>query len=129
MSECDLRILEQVSFKVVEASPDANIVISKSGEIILFNYQAELLFGRAREEVLGKPIEILLPDELGEIHKQHIKTYFKEPRVRDMGIGRVLNGKYRDGSLMPIEVKLSPILVPEGGIYGLAVIRRIKDAA
>ena len=123
---CDLRILEQLSFKVVEASPDAKIVISTTGEIVIFNYQAELLFGLAREEVIGKTIEVLLPEDLHEKHMLHRKGYFKEPRVRDMGIGKVLKGKHRDSSLMDIEVKLAP-LVTVGGVYALAVVRRVKD--
>lgn len=124
---CDLQTLERVSFKVIEASPDAKIVIDKSGEIIIFNYQAELLFGTAREEVIGKPIEVLLPDELHEKHTEHRKKYFKEPRSREMGAGSILQGKHKDGSLISIEVKLAPILVPGAGVFALAVVRRVKE--
>lgn len=124
---CDLQTLERVSFKVIEASPDAKIVIDKSGEIIIFNYQAELLFGTAREEVIGKSIEILLPDELHDKHLEHRRKYFKEPRSREMGVGSVLKGKHKDGSFIDIEVKLAPILVPDAGVFALAVLRRVKE--
>lgn len=126
---CDLKVLEQLSFKVVEASPDAKIVINENGIIIIFNFQAELLFGYCREEVIGKPVEILLPENKRDIHsKQHRINYFKTPRIREMGVGLILEGRRYDGTLFPVEIKLAPLPpVPGAGVHALAVVRRLEN--
>ena len=126
-SYCGLRIIESLSFKVVEASPDAMIVIDEGGTIIIFNAQAELMFGYAREEVVGQPIEILLPESKKTVHVGHRSRYFEAPRVREMGVGMVLEGRHRSGKAVPIEIKLAPLPpVPGAGVFALAVVRRVS---
>lgn len=126
---CDLKVIESLSLKVVEASPDASIVIDEKGRIVIFNYQAELMFGYPREEVIGQPVEVLMPEEKRQSHAdKHRPEYFRSPRVREMGAGRVLEGRRYDGSVFPIEIKLSPLPPVAGaGIHALAVVRRVND--
>jgi PAS domain S-box-containing protein len=122
---CDLKTLEQLSFKVVEASPDALIVINENGQIVIFNAQAEFLFGYAREEVIGQHIEILLIEDKRETHIQHRTKYFESPLVREMGAGRVLEGRRASGQAFPVQIKLAPLSpVPGVGVHALAVVRR-----
>ena len=122
---CDLKVLEQLSFRVVEASPDAKIVINSDGVVVIFNAQAELLFGYAREEVIGQTIEMLLPEIIREKHLKHRLQYFKFPQVREMGVGIELEGRHRDGSRIPVQIKLAPLApVPGVGVHALAVVRR-----
>jgi len=123
----DVATLESIYLKIVEGSPDAMIVIDRRGLIIVFNTAAELMFDYAREDVTGKPIEMLLPDDRRERHKGHRQEYFEEPRVREMGLmGQVLEGVRRDGSVFQLQIKLSPMVVPTKGAYALAVILRVK---
>jgi len=123
----DVATLESIYLKIVEGSPDAMIVIDRRGLIIVFNTAAELMFDYAREDVTGKLIEMLLPDDRRDRHKGHRQEYFEEPRVREMGLmGQVLEGVRRDGSVFQLQIKLSPMVVPTKGAYALAVIRRVK---
>lgn len=123
---CDLRTIEQMSLKVVEASPDALVVINEEGTVIIFNYQAELMFGYAREEIIGKSVELLLPESKRDIHRTHRGTYFTSPRVREMGLGMVLEGRHRRGYTFQLEIKLAPLApAPGTGVCALAVVRRV----
>ena len=127
MPICSLKVLEQISLKVVEASPDAMIVIGENGDIIIFNTQAEFMFGYDRSEVLDKPLEMLIPADRQSIHKEHRNNYFFEPKTREMGTGQILEGLHRNGSCFRVQIKLAPLIVAGGGVYALAVVRRIKE--
>ena len=126
---CDeLKVLEQLSFKVVEASPDAKIVIDERGVIVIFNAQAEFLFGYAREEVIGKTIEVLLPEVKRQDHVAHRTNYFQAPGTREMGAGLVLEALHRTGTTFAVQIKLAPLApVPGAGVHALAVVRRVDD--
>lgn len=129
MSEdCSLEVLQAIYLKVVEASPDAKIVIDASGSIIVFNNQAEFLFGYAREEVLGHPIEMLMPGPIAGAHASHRAKYFREPKTREMGTGQRLEAKHRDGSSFQVQIKLAPLVVQGAGVHALAVVRRVQGA-
>lgn len=128
MSEaCDLKTLEQIYLKVVEASPDAKIVIDENGSVVVFNAQAEFLFGYDRSEILQGPIERLIPESLCNTHVAHRNGYFQEPKTREMGTGQVLNGRHRSGKTFRIQIKLAPLIVPGAGVHALAVVRRVKE--
>lgn len=129
MSGCPLGTLEAIHLKVVEASPDAKIVIDTEGNIVVFNQQAEFMFGYDRSEVLGKQIEMLLPEDLREIHKTHRSGFMDEPRMREMGTGQILRGLKRNGRQFAVQIKLAPIVVAGAGLHVLAVVRAIKEAA
>lgn len=127
MNGCPLGTLEAIHLKVVEASPDAKIVIDSDGKVVVFNQQAEFMFGYDRSEVLGKAIEMLLPEELREQHRLHRDGFMNEPRTREMGAGLVLRGLKRNGKTFPVQIKLAPIIVPEAGVHVLAVVRTAKE--
>lgn len=125
---CGLSILESASLKVVEASPDAKIVINSKREIIIFNARAELLFGCDRRDVEGKEIEVLLPERLREQHITHIQRYLMNPQKRVMGTGQTLLGRHFDGTEFSVVIELSPFPIESAGIFVLAVVRRSEDS-
>ena len=127
MPSCSLETLQAIRLKVVEASPDAKLVINRLREIVDCNEEAEFLFGYARGDMLGKPIETLMPAESRDAHAKHVTNFFKSPRRREMGVaGMVLQGQNRDGEMFPVRIRLAPIVIEgvEGGVFGLAVVRR-----
>lgn len=125
---CALGIEEAASLKVVEHSPDAMILINKSGQIILFNSKAELMFGYERNEILGREVEVLLPEGLRQVHQGHRTKFFHDPRTREMGqSGMRLEGINRDRETFRVEIKLAPFPVANAGVHVLAVVRRIQD--
>lgn len=128
MASCSFETLQAISLKVVEASPDAKIVIDRKRDIILLNEEAEFLFGYARGDLIGKPIEMLLPEPVREQHTGHIANFFKSPRRREMGVGMQLHGLNRDGEMFLVKIRLAPIVIEgkDGGVFGLAVVRRAE---
>lgn len=117
--------LELVWFRqIFERAPDAIVVVDNDGQIILVNRQTERLFGYPREELLNKPVETLIPDELRSSHSVTRKAYFGEPKVREMGADLDLSGRRKDGSEFPIEISLSPLDTPRG-LFAAAAVRDI----
>jgi PAS domain S-box-containing protein len=111
---------------VVEAAPTAMIMIDADGNIVLTNAQVEKLFGYRREELLGKKVELLVPDSVRPGHPKLRDSFFADPRPRQMGAGRDLNGRRKDGSLMPVEIGLNPIETAEGR-FAIAAIADITE--
>lgn len=93
---------------LVEAAPDAMVVVNRSGFIVLVNRQTETLFGYRRSELEGQPVEILVPEGLREFHSRHRGRYMGEPRVRAMGTGLDLLGRRKDGTEFRVEISLGP---------------------
>ena len=94
---------------VVESAPNAIVMVDSESRIVLVNSQTEKYFGYRRDELLGKPIEVLIPERLREHHPDYVKSFKSEHRARPMGLGRNLFGLRKDGSEFPIEVGLSPV--------------------
>jgi PAS domain S-box-containing protein len=106
---------------LLEAAPDAMIIVNGAGVIMLVNSQTEHLFGYRREELLGQPVELLVPAAVREAHARHRGAYLGNPHRRPMGSGLELSGRRKDGSDFPVEVSLSPVRTPEGTLVTAAV--------
>ncbi len=109
--------------ELLDAAPDAMIVVSANEGITFANLETEHLFGYRREELIGQHLDLLIPERFRGGHGAHIRRFFASPTRRPMGSGLELFGRRRDGSELPIEVSLSPVQAPEG----MSVCAAIRD--
>jgi PAS domain S-box-containing protein len=116
----------ELARSVLDAAPDAMIVIDASGLIRFTNRQVAALFGYGHDEIIGEPIEVLLPERFRARHIGHRERYSSSLRVRPMGVGLELFGRRRNGSEFPVEISLSPIADAEQGLVA-AAIRDVTD--
>ena len=117
------RKLAEEQFRlVVEASPNAMIIVNGEGGITLVNTQAETMFGYTRDELIGHPVEMLVPERFRSHDVNHDHGYFGDARARPMGASRELFGRRKDGSEVPVEIGLSPIHTSEGLLVLASII-------
>ena len=106
---------------ILESAPDGMAIVDREGRILQVNRETERLFGYQREELIGQPIEILVPERFRPHHGGHRNGYFHDPRLRPMGVGLDLYGRRKDSSEFPVEISLSPMQTPEGMVITAAV--------
>ncbi len=116
----------QLAWAMLEASPDALVMVDDEGLIQLVNRQTELMFGYDRSELLGRPVEALLPARLKSLHESHRSRFGEAPEVRSMGSGMQLSARRSDDTEFPVEISLSP-LPTSSGMRTLAAVRDITE--
>jgi PAS domain S-box-containing protein len=114
--------LENRIRRVVEAAPNAMVMVDGQGRIVLVNSQTEKMFGYSREELMNQPVEILVPQRFRDEHPRHRDRYFNQPSTRAMGAGRDLFGVRKDGSEFPVEIGLSPVETEDGVLVLSAIV-------
>ncbi len=121
------RMMERFNFEqLFESLPDAILLTDGEGKILGLNTQAERLFGYCRDELLGQPIELLVPERSRTAHARHRKSYESSPRPRPLGTGLELRARRKDGSELPVDILLSP-LADGTGHATISVIRDVTD--
>lgn len=115
-----------VVYTVLDASPHNVVAVNSDGVIGYVNARTLRTFGYDEAELLGEPVEILMPGELTHRHEQHRKTFVTEPRARPMGIGRELTGRHKHGHLIPVEISLTPVDTADG-IWVIAAIADVSS--
>jgi PAS domain S-box-containing protein len=110
---------------LLEVAPDPILIVDERGSIAIVNRQTELAFGYARDELIGQPVETLVPERFRAMHTGDRAGYQANPRTRPMGIGLELFGRRKDGSEFPVEISLSP-LRSEGETLVISIIRDIS---
>jgi len=118
---------EELKFRnLLEAAPDAIVIVDHACKIQLINTQTEKLFGYSRTEIVGQPVEIMIPERFQHAHKESRDQYILMPRTRPMGQGKQLSGRRKDGTEFPIEISLGPIETCDGTLIS-ASIRDVTD--
>jgi two-component system, LuxR family, sensor kinase FixL len=102
-------------------------VVDAQGTILDVNPKAVALFGWTAEELVGRPVELLVPDSLGARHRSHRGGFMEHPRDRPMGAGLDLRGRRKDGTTFPVEISLSPWVRNGGGIRVICAVRDVTD--
>lgn len=116
-----LKQAEEHFTRLLESSPDATVIVNAGGSIVLVNKQTEALFGYNREELLGQPVEIFLPEPLRQRHAEFRCRYAQTPDAQGMSERPRLLGMHKDGRQFPVEISLAPIQSEEGLLIAAAI--------
>lgn len=119
---------------LLESAPDAIVIVDERGLIQIINSEAELMFGYPRAELIGQPVELLVPSRQKEVHMENRARYTAKPKTRPMGVGLDLSARRKDGTEFPVEISLSPMPTDDGllitsVIRDVTSRRRLEDAA
>jgi len=112
----------EILYSIFEFAPDAILLVHAGGHISKANAQAHSMFGYGPNELVGRSVEVLVPDRFSGHHARHRAGYAASPRTRPMGAGLDLFGRRKDGTEFPVDIMLSPLAIEEEGIV-LAVVR------
>lgn len=112
--------------EILDALPDALLMVDRNGLMVQVNRQAEKLFGYGKSELIQEPVEMLVPLRIREKHIAFRAGYFQAPRLRPMGLGQELSARHKLGREIPVEISLSPVTTSEG-LFVLAAVRDISD--
>lgn len=118
---------EEMMYLAVEASPNGMVMTDCDGKIVMVNSATEKLFGYSRQELIGYPIEMLIPERFRHHHPDYREAYIDDSRSRPMGHGRDLYGLHKSGKEFPVEVGLNPVETEHDGVFVLAAIVDITD--
>jgi len=116
-----LRWSEDVLRCLLEAAPDAMVVVNPNGAMVLVNAQTEKMFGYHRDELIGQPVELLVPARFRKQHVGYRSGYIAAPRARPMGMGLELFARHKDGREFPVEISLSPLETANGPLVTSAI--------
>jgi PAS domain S-box-containing protein len=124
---------QQRVLTLLDSAPDAMVVVGEDGRIFLVNSQTERLFGYKRAELLGQPVEVLVPERFWAEHRRHRGKYMEHTQVRPMGMGLDLFGLRKDGTEFPVEISLSPQQTEDGVLVSSTIRdvtnrKRVEDA-
>ncbi|MEK8033994.1 PAS domain S-box protein [Ideonella sp. DXS29W] len=122
----DAQLLEARYSQLLDSMPDAVVVVNEIGRIALVNPQAEEMFGYRASELVGTPLETLLPERYRATHGRHRERYMGHPHARPMGQGLELHGQRNGGEEFPVEISLSPLRT-DLGMFALSAIRDISE--
>jgi PAS domain S-box-containing protein len=111
---------------LLDSLPDGLVVVSREGNIVLVNAQTEAMFGYRQEEMLGRPVEMLLAEPHRSGHREHRQRYFEAPQIRAMGSGLELSGRKKDGGEVPVSISLN-MMRSGTDEHAIAIIRDITD--
>jgi PAS domain S-box-containing protein len=127
MRDVTLRRRAEAKFRsLLEAAPDAMVIVDPDGRITLVNSQTERMFGYSRGDLLGQTVELLVPAGFHDVHRKHRAHYVADPHPRPMGSGLALSARRKDGSEFPVEISLSPVQTEEG-LLVMAAVRDISE--
>ncbi len=111
---------------LLESAPDAMVIVNPAGRVVLVNARTEELFGYSREELLGNPVEMLLPERSREKHMGDRTRFVSAPKTRSMGSALTLQGRKKNGQEFPVEIMLAPVH-SDGSILICSTIRDITE--
>lgn len=106
----------------IEAAPNGMMLVDERGTIVLVNAQIERFFGYSRDQLVGQPVERLIPERYRGRHGAFREGFFAQPQSRSMGVGRELFGLRQDGSEFPVEIGLSPLQTPTGNLVLSSIV-------